>query len=329
MTHNIKRLVSSVLVVLIFLVPQSALGMESFWKGVKEDWNGLQRQVEVFFRKHADNPSDNPFTVCPLDVKVHILEQAAIARYGVRELRMVCKDWCNIINSINNHKVQIKQSIEVAIMQRFDIERSADAEIMRRFLNGRLIYNPNKDNSIGNIEMRIGDLPNPLDGTFDLSKCGRTGNHVSISTGYRKVKNPENAKKVEVWIAPRFLIERELSTTAKHFKLIMDSSKWDPEYEDMRKKECSEKSKAAGDNRYWREHAPVGLFWTWGGWDNADWYNHLTEENTDDLSKINLYKNWEKSTQTHYWHGGTCRCCFRDWWTCRCEVAGGSFIFRF
>ena len=119
------------------------------------------------------------------------------------------------------------------------------------------------------ITLPIRDLTNPLEGTFDLSRCYDTGKYVSISTGYRKEKRPENARKVEIWFAPRFLIEKELKTTAKHFEPIYGN---------------------------WKEQAEVGIFWT-GGWWAAGEYDmdYLTTENMDNLSEINLYENWEKS----------------------------------
>ena len=48
----------------------------------------------------------------------------------------------------------------------------------------------------------------------------------------------------------------------------------------------------------WKQEAPVGMFWTWGGWDGLSDYDYLTSENMDDLSKINLYENGKKA-RTH------------------------------
>ena len=141
--------------------------------------------------------------------------------------------------------------------------------IYERFLNGVLIYRPDGKSDNGRINLRISDLVNPLDGTFDLSQCGDTGNYLSISTGYRKVKKPENASKVEVWFTPRFLIEKEIQGTASHFKGIFPAS--------------------------WAPTAPVGIMWTWGGWENlSDNFDYLTTEDMDNLSKIDLYENWKK-----------------------------------
>jgi serine/threonine protein kinase len=123
-------------------------------------------------------------------------------------------------------------------------------DVYERFLKGKLIYKPNKENNVGRIELRIADLANPLEGEFDLSKCGDAGKYLSINTGYRKGKRPENKDKVEIWFVPHFLIEKNLSGSASHFKDIMGS--WDP------------------------LTAPVGTFFTWGSWDNLGWYDYAT-----------------------------------------------------
>lgn len=127
-------------------------------------------------------------------------------------------------------------------------------EIYLRFLNGRLIYtDPNSGNKI---TLPIRELRNPLQGKFDLSDCGDTGQYLSISTGYKKGKKPENAGKGEIWICPRFLIEKELETTATHFKRIMGN---------------------------WKKKMPVGIFWTWMN-DSLAVYDYLTTQSLDDLS---------------------------------------------
>jgi len=140
----------------------------------------------------------------------------------------------------------------------------------QRFLNGMLIYRPNRDgNDVGRINLPIRDLNNPLEDTFDLSQCGEMEKYFSISTGYRKGKKPENEKRLEIWFSPQFLIKGELSTTAKHFQPIFGN---------------------------WKESTEVGIFWTWGGWgaDDTD-MDYLVTETMDDLSKVNLYENWKKS----------------------------------
>ena len=151
--------------------------------------------------------------------------------------------------------------------------------IYQRFLNGALIYRPTQGSDVGMITLPIRELSNPLEGTFDLSRCGNTGNYLSISTGYRKGKKPGNASKVEIWLILRFLIEKEINTTAKHFKKIYPAN--------------------------WNADAPVGMFWTWGGYDDLSYMDYLTTESMDNLSKIDLYENWKKSRLARR---GSCAC---------------------
>jgi hypothetical protein len=146
-----------------------------------------------------------------------------------------------------------------------------------RFLRGKLIYRPNLKSDVGRIELPIAALANPLEGTFDLSKCGDAGKYLSISTGYRKGKRPENKEKLEIWFAPRFLIERALNTSAGHFKDIMGE---------------------------WKDTAPIGIFWAWGGWDELNYYDYIVTENMDQLEENDMYTKWRTSTapsaQPHY-----------------------------
>ena len=135
-------------------------------------------------------------------------------------------------------------------------------EIYKKFLDGRLIYRPDPKSDNGMIELRIGDLANPLEGTFDLLQCGDMEKYLSISTGYRKVKKTENAKKSEIWFVPRFLVEKEINGGAGNFKKIFPDK--------------------------WPESALVGIFWTWGHWDNIDdWYRYVTEPQ-DTLGEKNI-----------------------------------------
>ena len=145
------------------------------------------------------------------------------------------------------------------------------ADIYRRFLMGKLIYRPNPGSDEGKIELPIRDLANPLEGTFELSRCGDTGQYISISTGYRKGLKAENARKTEIWITPRFLVERDLASTARNLQPIMGN--WDA------------------------TTAPVGLFWTNGSWSD-EYFDYLTTNSWDALGSENLSKKGnEKSSR--------------------------------
>ena len=82
-------------------------------------------------------------------------------------------------------------------------------EVYHQFLKGKLVYKPNEDNDVGRKEFRIRELANPLNGAFDISGCGDSAKYLSISTGFKRGVNPWNREKVEVWIAPRFLIDKD------------------------------------------------------------------------------------------------------------------------
>lgn len=151
----------------------------------------------------------------------------------------------------------------------YDIRTQEKLEVFNRIYNGKLIYRPNHNSDEGRVELPISAFKHPFKGEFDLSKCGDTRQYLSINMGYRKKKNPKNVDKVEIWFAPRFLIEKECNAKASHFKPIVDNWK--------------------------QEQAPVGMFWTEGGWDRLDQYDYLTSSSMDELEIINLLENWNYS----------------------------------
>jgi hypothetical protein len=118
-------------------------------------------------------------------------------------------------------------------------------EIYLRFLNGKLIYKPNRDNDLWRKEFPIASLANPLEGTFDISRCGYSGNYLQISTGFRKSVNPANRDKVEVWIVPQFVLQRD--PRAKAFNDCLRTP----------------------DNT---RNKTFAILFTWGGWTNLSWY---------------------------------------------------------
>lgn len=156
-------------------------------------------------------------------------------------------------------------------------------DIYRRFLMGKLIYKPDPKSDKGRIELPIRVLNDPLDGVFDLSRCGDSWKYISISTGYRIGRRAGNDNKVEVWLAPRFLIERNIAGSSSHFRPIMTN--WD------------------------QTRVPVGIFWTWGEWDNMGWYDYLTTKSFDEISDNNLYAKWEANMRPgpHRHHFGGVR----------------------
>ncbi|MGL4426754.1 MAG: hypothetical protein ACRCUQ_03265 [Alphaproteobacteria bacterium] len=154
--------------------------------------------------------------------------------------------------------------------------KTQEEAIYQRFLNGVLIYRPDPNSDVGKVEFRIADFENPLEGTFDFSRCGDTWQYLSISTGYRKKFVFVNKSKVEIFITPRFLVEGNLTGDASYFKSIMNG--WNG------------------------RQAPVGLMFNWGGWNEMlgeRHYDYLTTESMDQLSNgENFYSKWNSAQPT-------------------------------
>jgi hypothetical protein len=197
---------------------------------------------------------------CPKEIRSGILEYTAINNYynygNIGGLRVVCKDWQSLVD-----QDKIKQYVESVVYQ--------------RFLRGKLIYRPKEESDEGRIDLPIIELDNPLEGTFDLSKCGSSGKYLTISTGYpRKERRAGDAGKVEIWFVPRFSMKKEMTTKATPFDSIFNS---------------------------WKENVEVGVIWTWGGDLNLLDYDYLITENMDNLAKDSLNDKWFFNAKSSYW----------------------------
>jgi len=219
---------------------------------------------------HTITRKRNNFSKCPEALVGHLLTGPAYNLGAQNEpldtLAGVCTDWRRLIKERESAKRSWHNGRLVMLKTTHGITDPQEKETLHRFYNGKLIYRPIAGSDDEIITLHISGLKNPLKGTFDLSSCGDTGQYLSIATGCHTGKKAKNAKKVEVWIAPRFVIARDLQGPASHFAPIMD--------------------------RWVAETAPVGLFFTWGGWDNLDSYDYLTTHSIDSFSSGNLYKLW-------------------------------------
>ncbi len=223
----------------------------------------LSQAAKCMDEKSQENQRDKVFHLFEQlpegKIKFDILKYAAVdsLRDGtIGKSSVVCKGWQSFIKQ---HKIEVFMFLICQVY-------AVDPETCKRFLHGRLIYKPNENNDIGKIELKIVDLTNPLEGTFDLSKCGDTGQYLSIATGYRKCKKFENENKVEIWFVPRFVVENEINGSAKHFKGIFHDK--------------------------WLEVADVGIIWTLGNWSTMNYYDYLTTQNSNELANSNLYFKW-------------------------------------
>ena len=132
------------------------------------------------------------------------------------------------------------------------------------FLRGRLFYKPEGGREDERLE--------PLDPRRLGSLGEHFSAHVNIQGGYKKRRIPANRGKVEIWIAQKEMIERELGTTAHYLEGIMSS--W---------------------------NAPFGLFWTWGDDEvNGDNFDYLVKGETLRDGRKSLYEKWSATSALLY-----------------------------
>lgn len=237
----IKKSLSSVVVLTTFLLTTSAFAMDTGLPELPEEIKNLTAKLTAYQQ---------------------CLEDAAPVTLNktLGNLRLVCKGWQKIIEEEKEVNAPSWKAWYGVV---------GHEDIYQQFLNETLIYKPNPQSDEGMIQLKISDLLNPLEGTFDLSKCGDTGKYLSILTGYRKGMKSENKDKLEIWLTPRFMVEKKLKSSARHLQPIMDN---------------------------WKEE--FGMFWSWGGWHDLSWYDYLTSESALEISSKNLYDNWDTSIPT-------------------------------
>lgn len=208
-------------------------------------------------------PHRTSFTDIPQEVRSLIIGQVAYEQFLDKipmNLAFVCREWFKIIQGqmkVNEPNWKAWHGV------------IGHEDIYQQFLNVRLIYRPDPHSDKGMIQLKTSNLNNPLEGTFDLSKCGNAAQYLSISTGYRKGMKQENSNKLEIWFVPRFVIEKHINSLAGHFKRIRDD--WE------------------------EETAPICILWTWGGWTDLCRYDYRTTS-VNDISSKNLFQNWADIT---------------------------------
>lgn len=166
-------------------------------------------------------------------------------------LPQVCKCWYNIIEALFLKK-------EARLKEHYNI-----SEIDYQTLKGMSIrYKPDPESDKGIKISKIPAFVSPFGYDFNLSKCGEAGKHVRIQIDYRREKDPQSKDKMEVWIAPKFIVQKDLSTTAAHYEPIM--SEWLPE-------------------------ASFGIFYTWWNWYDMNWYSYLVTHAPCELNEKNCF----------------------------------------
>lgn len=188
------------------------------------DGNSYERTAIFHWLQHH---SESPINRIPMDTTL-------IPNHNLRKL---IEDWSNR-NTSRNHEGNVPRLLNGMVVPEIVVGHE---ECYLRFIKGKLIYRPNPVSNVDRIELPFVALANPLEGTFDLSQCGDAGQYLSISTGYRKQQNLASTNKIKVWIAPKFMIEKELLNTTQLLRPAL------PEWT--------------------VPSSLLGIFFTWGAWE--------------------------------------------------------------
>ena len=128
-------------------------------------------------------------------------------------------------------------------------------------LDGKLIYTPdNGEKTAFNINNLL-----KTNGCIDLSNeiFGDLSEYFLITTDLEEFFSiNQNGKKLVMLIAPRFLIEEKIGSSAKPFEPIMDN--WQ------------------------EEQASIGIFWRMQSWDDSGWYKYLISNNLVQISSMDF-----------------------------------------
>lgn len=168
-----------------------------------------------------------------------------------------------------------------------------------QFYNGILRYTPINGGQAGTY--KFADLNK--EGTFDLSACGNTGQHIVItqSMGRFFKSKGENAEKTVILITPRYLVEQEIITQKVQNQTPIYLLLQQVLHPDVAKKCMSFYDRLNSAHPFahlmvgWdADKAPFGIFWRWGNDKNLT-CDYLTTDSASMISSCNLLENWQKS----------------------------------
>ena len=204
-------------------------------------------------KKKAKMEMKNSFLEIVPEIKDLILfdsfyeENSINERLG--ELSLVCKEWGAIIEDrfkfIEDHWKTHYGLLET------------EYQLLKTM---KIQYRPNPKSEEGMITLKIPAFANPLGHKFNLSGCGDAGENLSISTGYRTGMNPENKDKIELWVAPRKVLEKHPTSYADNYNHII---------------------------AHWGDDAPIGIFFTAGNWTKNLWCDYVINCSPSKISTKN------------------------------------------
>ena len=152
----------------------------------------------------------------------------------------------------------------------------ATEAIYQIFLNGKLVFKPEQNSEEGKIEQLFSNLAHPFNVVFDLSECDNDYQHLKITTSPRSFfEIEERDNQLNILIAPHFLIDKLISTTAKPFKCIM--------------------------NYWYKDRAPFGIFLRMGDWEESSTFLYITTNSIACLTNNCLQKHIWNAMCTDAW----------------------------
>lgn len=196
--------------------------------------------------------------------------------------KSLCADWYQFISNCHKFINEMQYTSPLIEEGTVNLEQKCLHEL---FYNLELVYNPNPDSEEGLVRFKISDLPNPQEGTFDLSQCGDAGKYLTISTGYPQKESVENKNKLEIWIVRRDFIEEELKENR-----VQQLKGHFPEWSDK------------ADYKYicglteWKKNVPIGIFWTRSDWRETHLHNATIDQSISSLKSKTLYEHWVNRT---------------------------------
>ncbi len=200
----------------------------------------------------------------PLEIKVRIIPLSIPGNKNPTALACVNKDWNQAFEKESEAPSE-GQAHRPTWKALHGIETLEDEKAFQIFLNGNLVFKPNKENDEGKIEFPFSKIPTTLhNGVFDLLGCGDAYKDIRITTSistFFEVESYNNAK-LNILLAPHYFINKFISTTAKPFERIMNT--WD------------------------KNIASVGIFFKMSDWE-SDAYYYLTTQCVDILSGKNMF----------------------------------------
>jgi hypothetical protein len=209
-------------------------------------------------------PCPAPLNSLPKDLQELIFNK--VLENNPRHLLRISKDWYKFIREQEN----ISDGTELRYLINMNPFMKACMQTYweNAFYNGVLRYTSTNDGPV--VELKFLDLKNKdQKGTFDLSACGNTGDHLVITINPDRFCEIEGANKDKTVtaIVPYHWIKKITESNTDH-PLASLMAGWDPDI------------------------APIGMFWRYGNLTDLTRVDSLTNARMSVISGCNLFELW-------------------------------------